>query len=210
MRRPLMRLRNMAQRALQSTRRTINGLAGRFGRPDVVFIGDSITRFWLDDDPALFRGRRVNAGISGETSANMLARFHRDVVARKPRAVHIMAGTNDLWHGVPGPMASVAIANLAEMAAIARANGIRAIVAAPPPIAPHAADVFGHADLFPALYEAIRAHCRDAALDHVDYAKSLTGADGLLRPEYTTDGVHLTRRGYLAMRAQAEQALNRR
>ena len=196
----------MLSRAAASGRRAIGRLIGRPAER-VVFLGDSITQFWLDGDPSMFRPHRINSGVSGETTTQMLERFDLDVVAVRPQAVHVMGGTNDLWHGAPGPMAATAIANLVEMAAIATSHGIGVILAAPPPIAPAATGLFGHPELFPVLRAAIEDHCRSAGLGHVDYARSLTDAAGALVPAFTTDGVHLTRQGYLAMRAQAEQAL---
>ena len=173
----------------------------------IVFLGDSITLAWRDADPSFFRGNRLNRGIGGETTAQMLERFEDDVVSRRPSAVHIMAGTNDLWHGAPGPEASASLANLAEMVEIARANGIRVIVALPPPIAPAAAHHFRYPELFPTLRSSIGAYCRTAGIQLVDYAQSLTDANGVLRAALTTDGVHLSKAGYRAIRSQAERAI---
>lgn len=41
----------------------------------------------------------VNAGISGHKSTDMLARFQRDVLDKKPDLVTISVGVNDVWHG---------------------------------------------------------------------------------------------------------------
>lgn len=41
----------------------------------------------------------INAGISGHKSTDMLARFERDVVEKKPDLVTISVGVNDVWHG---------------------------------------------------------------------------------------------------------------
>ncbi len=41
----------------------------------------------------------VNAGISGHKSNDMLARFQRDVVDKKPDLITISVGINDVWHG---------------------------------------------------------------------------------------------------------------
>jgi lysophospholipase L1-like esterase len=41
----------------------------------------------------------INAGISGHKSTDMLARFQRDVLDRKPDLVTISVGVNDVWHG---------------------------------------------------------------------------------------------------------------
>jgi len=71
-------------------------------RPRVVFMGDSITENWALADPGFFDGKIVNRGISGQTSPQMLVRFRADVVALRPRIVHILAGTNDVA-GNTGP-----------------------------------------------------------------------------------------------------------
>lgn len=177
-------------------------------RPIAVFLGDSITEQWLEHDPGFFRGkRRRNAGRGGETSADMRARFERDVLKVAPRVVHIMAGTNDLWHGDPGPEASRAIANIADMAARAKAAGIAVILAAPPPIGANAVPLFGRPGLLPILREGVARLCGPGGPVHVDYAASLSDGMGGIRRELTTDGVHLTRAGYHAIRAQAERAL---
>ena len=189
--------------------RLVNQAIGRALRPRIVFLGDSITQFWLDHDPAFFMARRLNKGVSGNTTALMVERFHRDVVAWRPAAVHIMGGTNDLWYGAPGRDAETLLANLRRMADLAQMAGIRVILAAPPPITPAAATLFAHAALLPGLPDAIRSLCDDReGLHYVDYAPSLVDGSGTLRAEFTTDGVHLTRVGYLRMRQQAEAVLS--
>ena len=45
----------------------------------------------------------INRGISGQTTPQMLIRFRPDVIALKPKAVVILAGTNDIA-GNTGPM----------------------------------------------------------------------------------------------------------
>jgi lysophospholipase L1-like esterase len=184
-----------------------DGLA-RLIRPRAVFLGDSITYEWLEHAPDFFlRHRRMNAGIGGQTTRDMLARFDADVIARAPRIVHIMAGTNDLWHGDPGPDAAIAIDNLAEMVRRAQTAGIAVILAAPPPISKDAARLFGRPELFPTLLDGIAQLAAPSKVLHVDYATSLGDGRGGIKPELTTDGVHLTRAGYRAMREQAERAL---
>lgn len=41
--------------------------------------------------------RITNSGISGNTSRDLLRRYHRDVVALKPQWVSICIGINDIW-----------------------------------------------------------------------------------------------------------------
>jgi lysophospholipase L1-like esterase len=66
----------------------------------VVFVGDSITQGWGDDMGGSFPGLKVaNRGISGDTTRGVLIRIAHDVLRLKPRAVVILAGTNDLDEG---------------------------------------------------------------------------------------------------------------
>ncbi len=78
----------------------------------IVCLGDSITeagenpggyvwlvRHYLD---ALYPEEAIetiNAGISGHRAPDMLARFKRDVLDRRPDLVTISVGVNDVWHG---------------------------------------------------------------------------------------------------------------
>lgn len=55
---------------------------------------------------ALATGEKtVNAGVGGDTSTKMLARFDKDVLAHTPRVVLIMAGMNDAAYVDAGPVA---------------------------------------------------------------------------------------------------------
>src|SRR5262245_50748047 len=99
----------------------------------VVFMGDSITDGWKLDE--YFAGKPyINRGISGQTTPQMLIRFRPDVIALKPRAVLILAGTNDIA-GNTGPMTLEMVEdNYASMADLAKANGIKVIFASVLPI----------------------------------------------------------------------------
>src|SRR5690242_13573498 len=101
----------------------------------VVFMGDSITENWALDDPAFFDHGILGRGISGQTSAQMLVRFRSDVVALRPRTVHILAGTNDIA-GNTGPTSAQDYENnMMSMVEIAQANHIRVILGSIPPAA---------------------------------------------------------------------------
>lgn len=202
--RPLRRLR---QAFAAAQVRWIERLGERSARPDVVFLGDSITEFWLEADPWLFWPRRRNLGVSGSTTADMLERFERDVIPLRPRILHLMGGTNDLWYGAPGPGAAASIANLVRIVERSKALGSGVILAAPPPISAAAELLFASPHLYPVLLEAIQHYCAANDVAYVDYGRSLRDESGALRPSYTTDGVHLSRAGYRAMRQQTIQAL---
>jgi lysophospholipase L1-like esterase len=200
-------LRKLGATAAKPRAWAVDAMARRLGQPEVVFLGDSITQFWLDADPSLFWPRRINLGVSGSTSTDMLDRFERDVAALAPKVLHVMGGTNDLWYGAPGPGASTTLANLMLIAEQGRTQGMRVILAAPPPVAPGAEHLFAFPELLPVLRAELLQYCRSAGVIHIDYAQSLLDDAGMLRPSFTTDGVHLTKAGYRAMRAQSERIL---
>jgi lysophospholipase L1-like esterase len=176
--------------------------------PLVVFMGDSITEGWVPGDPSLFTDGVVGRGIGGQTSPQMLVRFWQDVVALKPQAVHIMAGTNDIA-GNTGPTTAQDFQNnMLAMVAIARANDIAVILAAIPP----SKQFYWRSDLDPlphirALNEWLHATAQEQGLVFVDYGTVLADVDGGLRTDLGNDGVHPNRSGYSAMRPLAQRAI---
>jgi lysophospholipase L1-like esterase len=106
-------------------------------RPDVVFMGDSITDIWVQPRfGGFFPGKNyLGRGISAQTTPQMLIRMRPDVIALKPKVVVILAGTNDIAANT-GPMTDEQIeGNLASMAELASANGIKVVLSSITPVA---------------------------------------------------------------------------
>ena len=105
------------------------------GENRVVFLGDQVTENWGRGDAQFFSGKPyLNRGIAGQTTPQMLVRFHQDVVSLKPKVVVIAGGTNDLA-AVMGPMTEGTIAeNFMSMVELAMANGIRVVLASVTPV----------------------------------------------------------------------------
>ena len=102
--------------------------------PDVVFMGNSITDNWAYFHPDFFISNNYcGRGISGQTSAQMLVRFTADVIALHPKAVVIMAGTNDVAHNDLYVEPEHVIENIIAMCELAKANGIIPIISSIPP-----------------------------------------------------------------------------
>lgn len=173
----------------------------------LVFMGDSITRAW--SLPALFPNDAVyNAGIGGETTAAMLARFERDVIARSPQTVHILGGINDIAEN-GGPVTVDAIAaNLQAMIDRARRNGIAVVVGTLLPCTN--ATWRPHLTMQPSLlalnaWIVAFANARDIIL--ADYYTALADAHGGMPSSYGPDGVHPNDAGYAVMAPVARAAL---
>src|SRR5688500_730648 len=125
------RLRDWAQLArYRDANRTLAAPAA--GQARVVFMGDSITDSWAAQARygPFFPGKPyVGRGISGQTTPQMLVRFRPDVIDLKPKAVVILAGTNDIA-GNTGPMTNEDIqGNIQSMSELAKANNIKVVLA---------------------------------------------------------------------------------
>ncbi len=174
----------------------------------VVFMGDSITDNWIGADPTLFTDGLVDRGISGQTTPQMLVRFRADVLALKPRAVHIMAGTNDIAGNTGAATIETVQGNIMTMAELARAHGIKVILASTPPaIAFRWSPAMKPAPQIVAFNAWLRGYATKNGFTYVDYHAALAGPDGGMKPGYATDGVHPTPQGYAVMKPLALAAI---
>jgi len=176
--------------------------------PRTIFHGDSITEYWQRGDPAMFGETVLDRGISGQTTAQILHRFYPDVIALKPRVVHIMAGTNDVA-GNLGPVSDdTIIDNITAMIDIAKANGIKVVLASIPP----AKFLSWKPGVTPAariieLNRRLRALAKTRAAVFVDYHSQLKDDQDGFQTALANDGVHPNRNGYAIMRPMAERAI---
>ncbi len=190
------------------------------GDARVVFIGDSITDAW--DDPrygGFFPGKPyVNRGISGQTTPQMLVRFRPDVIALRPRAVVILAGTNDIAANT-GPMTNDEISgNLASMSELARTHGIRVVLASVLPVSdyhykPGSAGGPRTARRPPEQIRALNDWLKDYAAKHghvyLDYASAMADDRGMLKRELSEDGLHPNDKGYGVMAPLVDAAIRK-
>jgi lysophospholipase L1-like esterase len=181
------------------------------GERRVVFYGDSITDAWgrRPETGTFFPGKPyVNRGISGQTTEQMVVRFHQDVVDLHPAVVVILAGTNDVAQNT-GPMTEeMTLDDFRSMTEMARANGIKVVVASILP----AADFWWHKGLKPApkiraLNTRLEAWCNSEGIVWVDYYTPMADANGSMKPELSPDGVHPNAAGYAIMAPLAEAGI---
>jgi lysophospholipase L1-like esterase len=184
----------------------------------VVFMGDSITDVWVNPEfGGFFPGKAyIDRGISGQTTPQMLIRFRPDVIALRPRVVVILAGTNDLA-GNTGPMTLEQIEdNLASMAELARAHGIRTVLASVLPVSNYGHDRQGNPvdmrikrqpEKILELNAWIKKYVSENHHTYLDYFSVMVDAQGLLQRELSEDGLHPNAKGYAVMAPLAEQAI---
>lgn len=181
------------------------------GERRVVFYGNSITDAWAPYFPALFPGKPyIGRGISGQTTPQMLVRFHQDVVALQPAVVVILAGTNDIA-GNTGPSTLAMIEdNLMAMTEIARAHHIRVVLASVLPVYDYPwKRGLEPAPKIVALNAWMKAYATEVGESYLDYHSAMADARGGLPAATSSDGVHPNAAGYAIMAPLAEAAIAR-
>ena len=181
------------------------------GEQRVVFMGNSITQGWAPHFEEQFPGKPyVGRGISGQTTPQMLVRFRQDVIDLRPDVVVILAGTNDIA-GNTGPSTPEMIqGNLASMAELAQANGIRVVLSSILP----ASEYPWRPGLEPgpkivAINEWLKRYADEHDIVYLDYHSAMADENLGLPAALAHDGVHPTEEGYRMMARLAEEAIQR-
>ena len=161
--------------------------------PEVVFIGNSITEIWALYHPDFFKDHNYcGRGIGGQTSAHILVRFQSDVIDLHPKAVVIMAGTNDValndYWVAPGQV----VKNVVSMCTLAQANGIVPIISSIPPCKAFVwrPEVKDAAQTIVAINQELKAYAEANHLVYVDYHSILADADRGFIKALSDDGCH--------------------
>lgn len=177
----------------------------------IVFMGNSITEGWEDANPSFFIDNPyINRGISGQTTPQMLLRFQQDVINLNPKAVVILAGTNDIA-GNTGPMTLEQIRdNILSMVQLAKANGIHPIVSSVLP----AYDYPWRPGLepnvkIPKLNQLLKEMTDKQGVMYLDYFSAMADDRNGLPKAYTTDEVHVTKEGYAVMEKLVSEAISK-
>ena len=164
--------------------------------PLVVLMGDSITDFWYNEDPDFFtKNNFAGRGIAGQTASQMLVRFKQDVVNLHPKAVAIMAGTNDICQHMMGqayyPDQTI-LDNIKAMCELAEEAGIKVLLCSITPCAHYMA--IPEQDAGTRIVEMngkLKAYAdSEKNITYVDYHTQLADAELGLPASGTYDGIH--------------------
>ena len=166
----------------------------------VAALGDSITHgggvFSVSPGCTLYNWETYsevpvkNLGLSGDTTAQMLARFERDVLPFHPKILVIMGGVNDFRDRVLGWNT---MQNLAEIRDKCEANGIIPVFATATPINPEIIALRGMVEVPLVDWVDRQRYVNDWIMSQkyaVDVSSMLADGDGNLKIGYTTDGIH--------------------
>jgi lysophospholipase L1-like esterase len=180
------------------------------GENRVIFFGDQITEFWSRDNASSFTGKTwLDRGIAGQTTDQMLIRFRQDVISLKPKVVVIQGGLNDIagLHG--SSTEEMVIDNLTSMTELAKANGIRVVLASVTPVC----NCFSKnparerwQERISEVNELIDKYCDTSGAIFLDYYAAMQTQNDL-KKELTKDGVLPNAAGYAVMASLAQKAI---
>ena len=142
----------------------------------------------------------------------MLVRFRQDVINLQPKAVVILAGTNDIA-GNTGKISNDDIeANYASIAELARAHGIKVIFSSILPVhnyTPESQDFFAQrpVERVLALNRWLKDYCAANDLIYLDYFTAMVDDKGMLKRDLANDGLHPNKAGFAIMAPMAEKAI---
>ena len=154
-----------------------------------VVLGDSLG-MWLPSD-TLPRDRLwLNQSISGDTTAGILRRLSA-FADTKPTRIHLLAGVNDLKNGVPA--ATIAINLQTTIRQLQQQHPQAQIVVYS--VFPTRWENITN-DRVEALNRHIAAVAGETAVEYRNIYNQFQDAEGSMRAELTTDGLHLNTQGY--------------
>lgn len=175
----------------------------------VVFMGNSITEGWIIADPDFFKENSfINRGISGQTTPQLLIRFRQDVVNLKPKAVVLLAGTNDIA-GNTGPSSLEMIEdNIMSMVEISKANNVKVILCSVLPVFDYPwKQGINPSEKIVELNRRIKSYSEENQIIYADYFSAMVDEKNGLKKEYSKDGVHPNLEGYKVMKPIIEKAI---
>lgn len=166
----------------------------------IVFVGDSITAAgrW----PEYFPNADVSVqAAQGDTTDTLVERLPA-VVELQPDVVVLMIGTNDF---AAGRSVEYVVRSTEYFLAMLRNElpGVRVLVQSIMPMGRAYAEYVQDAN------RHLRQYSTTMHAQYLDLWPALESENGELKPEYTTDGVHLSDAGYEAWRAEVQPALER-
>ena len=173
----------------------------------VAFLGDSITSngaappggyVRLVESGLAQQGIKIEvipAGVSGNTSKDMLARLDRDVIAKKPTVMTLSCGVNDVWHGLTGVELEPYKANIRAIVDRAQAAGIRVVILTATmitedPAAANNQKLAAYNDFLRALAKEKNLPLADLNVDEQAELKRLAAEKPVKGNVLTADGVH--------------------
>lgn len=179
----------------------------------VVFMGNSITSNWYRFHKEFFEQHEgyVCRGISGQVTAQMLARFRSDVINLRPDTVVILAGTNDLAMNQGYVSIEHIFENIVSMTELAQHNGINVVLCSVLPADRYTWSWEVSSERVISSIKELNAKIKDYAqkqgIPYADYYSEMVDDKFALKKQYQQDPVHPNVEGYYVMEKVIRQVL---
>lgn len=174
-----------------------------------VYMGDSITDFWINNDSAFFKSNSyIDRGISGQTTGQMLLRFRQDVIALNPKVVVILAGINDIAQNNGPERMDDIYGNIVSMVQLAKTNHIKVVISSVlPAFALPWRPAINPVPQVNALNALLKDYSEKNNIVYLDYFSSMADSRPGLPAALSKDGVHPNLAGYKVMEPLAVKAI---
>jgi lysophospholipase L1-like esterase len=156
----------------------------------IVMLGDSITE-GMNWNEFLGRNDISNQGIGEDTTEGFLNRLEF-VYQVNPELCFIMGGVNDLGKNVP---VNVVVDNIEKIVRALDEHGIKAIIQSTLFVSKKWVFWKKRNKDIMELNQRLKKYCIENNVLYVDI-NQFVSKDGILKEEYTIDGVHLQKSGY--------------
>ena len=168
-----------------------------------LFLGDSITEFYHLEDYYDEKLYVVNSGISGNSTYNILDDMYNRVYKYNPTKVFLLIGTNDLSHQTDNQI----INNINEIVKLIHKNRNKTEIYVesiyPVNNVTEGNDIVidwmvaeRNNDRIKGINKVLKENSKKYDYTYLDLYSKLEGEDGLLKLDYTVDGLHISDEGY--------------
>ncbi len=165
----------------------------------IIFLGNSITeRAEWQELLADSKYPVINRGIGGDNSFGILARMD-EIVNAKPKAIYLMDGINDQFRKLPH---EVSVNNYRRIIRKIKQQSPKTkiyIESALPINEEMTKEAYtkGRNVLVPALNQKVKAMAQEEGVTYIDICPLFQDENGVLKKEFTMDGVHLKASAYI-------------
>lgn len=164
-----------------------------------ILLGDSIS-LWFPPENLTRNRLWLNQGISGDTTTGILNRLSA-LTPTRPDRIYLMAGINDLRRGETD---AKILSNFRQIIRRLRQQHPNAQVVVQSILPTQLAEIPNSRIRY--LNGQIQAIAQAEGAEYLDMYSKFINAQGTLRPELTTDGIHLSSLGYQVWRTELRES----
>lgn len=167
---------------------------------NIVFLGDSITDWYPIEEMYSKDIPIVNSGIAGYETTDILNRLDDMVYKFNPTKVFILIGTNDIKYEEDDEQ--VVIDNIKKIVKEIKKNRpntkiyVESIFPVNRELKYHAAEERYNGEILK-INKGIKDYCKENNITYINMYDELIDSKGNLKKEYTVDGLHLSKTGYI-------------